>query len=205
MRPPRDSGALDWLQRARSGDREALGALLEHYRPYLALLGRLEIGRRLQSKFDAEDLMQDVCLEVQRGFRRFRGTTEDEFVAWLRAILAGRLANLLRHYHGTRGRNPRLERDLNEALDQSSQALDGALVASGSSPSERAVRHERAVLLARALESLPADHRDVLLLRHGEDLSFPEVARRMGRTVDSVKNIWARSLGKLRQSMEDPR
>ena len=71
-----------------------------------------------------------------------------------------------------------------------------------SSPSQRVVRREQAVLLADALEQLPADYREVIILSHLEELSFPEVARRMGRTIDSVKNVWARALAKLRRSLE---
>ena len=55
------------------------------------------------------------------------------------------------------------------------------------------------MLLADALGQLPDDYREVLILRHLEGLSFPEVARRMGRTVDSVKKLWARALARLRQ------
>ena len=73
---------------ARAGDGDARGQLLECYRPYLALLARLQISRRLQGKVDASDVVQDVMLETHRNFDRFRGGSETEFVAWLRGILA---------------------------------------------------------------------------------------------------------------------
>src|SRR5271166_149575 len=97
---------------ARAGDGPALGQLLELYRGYLALLARLQIGRRLQGKVDAADLVQDTFLEAHRHFAQFRGTSEAELVCWLRQILAGLLANLLRRYLGTRRRDVRLERQL---------------------------------------------------------------------------------------------
>ena len=89
------------LQLARAGRAAALGQLLEQFSPYLALLARLQIGRRLQGKADAADLVQETFLEAHRNFPRFRGRTEAEFVAWIRQILAGRLALLLRRYLGT--------------------------------------------------------------------------------------------------------
>jgi RNA polymerase sigma-70 factor (ECF subfamily) len=60
------------------------------------------------------------------------------------------------------------------------------------------------VLLAEALDQLPDDYREVIILHHLEELTFPEVARRMGRTVDSVKNVWARALALLRRSLGGP-
>jgi RNA polymerase sigma-70 factor (ECF subfamily) len=179
-----------------------MGRLLESYRNYLTLLARGQIGQRLQGKVDASDLVQETFLEAHRDFAGFRGRTEGEFVHWLRRILASNLANLIERYT-TRRRDLRLEQQLVAGLDQSSQALDRVLVARQSSPSQRAVRREQGVLLANALEQLPDDYRQVLILRHLEELSFPEVARRMQRSLDSVKNLWARALAQLRRSLGD--
>lgn len=182
-------GGLDpeeLLGLARAGSGPALGQLLELYRSYLALLARLQIGRRLQGKVDAADLVQDTFLEAHRHFPEL-GVTEAELVGWLRQILAGLLGNLVRRYLGTQRRDVRLERELADDLDRSSRALDQKLVAPQSTPSQRAARREQAVLLSDALGRLPDDYREVLILHHLEELTFPEVAGRMGRTVDSVK------------------
>jgi RNA polymerase sigma-70 factor (ECF subfamily) len=194
----------DWrrrLRKAKAGDDAALGALLEAYRRYLALLARLQISRRLQGKLDPADVMQDVFLEAHRNFSLFRGSSEGEFVAWLRQILAARLTNLVRHYLGTKRRDLRLERELAADVDRSSRVLDGGLVSRQSSPSERAARCEQAVLLADALALLPDDQREVLVLRHLEELTFPEVAARLDRSVDSVKGLWTRGLDRLRRNL----
>jgi RNA polymerase sigma-70 factor (ECF subfamily) len=191
------------LQQAKAGDGAALGNLLEHYRSYLDLLARLQITRRLQGKIDAADVVQETFLEAHQSFGRFRGTTEKELVRWLRQILTANLVDLLRKFLGTRGRDVRLEQELNDDLDQSSLALEQGLVAPGSSPSQQAARRERAVLLAEALARLPANYREVLILHHLEGLSFPEVARRLDRTIDSVKNVWTRALARLRRSLGD--
>jgi RNA polymerase sigma-70 factor (ECF subfamily) len=187
---------------ARAGGPEALGQLLELYRRYLRLLARLQIDRWLQGKVDASDLVQETFLEAHRDFGQFRGTTEGELVGWLRQILAANLADLARRYQGSRRRDVRLERELAVELERSSQALDRGLAAKQSSPSEGAARREQAVLLADALEQLPEDYREVLVLRHLEGLRFAEVARRMDRTQDSVKNLWTRALDQLRRAVE---
>jgi RNA polymerase sigma-70 factor (ECF subfamily) len=144
------SGTLEpeqLLRMARTGSGPALGQLLELYGNYLTLLARLEIGRRLQGKIDAADLVQETFLQAHRNFARFQGATEGELVGWLRQILASRLAKLLRHYYGTRRRDIRLERDLADHLEQSSHDLDQNLVLPSGSPSQRAARREQAVLL----------------------------------------------------------
>jgi RNA polymerase sigma-70 factor (ECF subfamily) len=192
------------LSRARAGDGRALGQLLEAYRSYLALLARLQIGRRLQSKVDPLDVVQETFLEATRTFGQFRGTTEGELIGWLRQMLASHLALVVRRFLGTRRRDVRLERELAEDLDRSSRVLDQGLQASSSSPSQQVIRREQAVLLADALERLPEAYREVIILRHLEGLSFPEVARRMGRTVDSAKNLWPRALVRLRRLLGVP-
>lgn len=196
------AGPEQLLRLAQGGDEPAMGQLLELYRDYLALLARLQIGRRLQGKVDASDLVQETFLKAHRDFPQFRGTSEAEWVSWLRQILAGNLAHLVRRYCGTQARDVRLERALEGELSQSSQLLDRGLVAPQSSPSQRAARREQAVLLAGALARLPEDYREVIILSHLEGLSFPEVARRLGRTVDSVKNVWVRALAGLRHLLK---
>jgi RNA polymerase sigma-70 factor (ECF subfamily) len=203
MQDTADSAPGKLLQQARAGYGPALGELLERYRAYLLVLARVQIGRRLQGKVDASDIVQEAFLGAHRDFAQFRGGTINEFAGWMRQILASLLANLVRHYHGTQRRDVRLERQLAAELEKSSLALDRALVAAQSSPSQQAARREQSVRLADALARLPGDWRDLLILRHLEGLTFPEVARRMGRTVDSVKKQWPRALAGLRRLMEE--
>jgi RNA polymerase sigma-70 factor (ECF subfamily) len=194
---PQDPERLLGLARAGSGP--ALGQLLELYRKYLSLLARLQIGRRLQGKVDASDLVQEAFLRAYRDFAQFRGNTEEELLGWLRQILSARLSDLIRHYLGAKCRDVRLERELEADVDKSSHVLDQGLVAPHSSPSQQAIRRERAVLLADALDRLPEDYREVIILRQMEGLSFAEVAGRMGKTVKSVEKLWIRALARLRR------
>jgi RNA polymerase sigma-70 factor (ECF subfamily) len=189
------------LQQARAGDAVALGSLLELYRNYLTLLARLQISRRLQSKVDPADLVQETFLKAHRHFGQLRGTSEVELVSWLRQILAGNVANLVRHYFGTQGRDIRLEQELAYELEQSSAAWSVGLVADQSSPSQRAAAREEALVLADALAELPSDYSEVIVLRHLQGLPFAEVAERMSRSVDSVEKLWVRALARLRKSL----
>lgn len=193
------------LARLRQGDGSALGPLLEIYRNYLSLFARVQIGDRMRAKVDVEDLVQETFMEAHRGIVAFRGATVGEFLAWLRRIVVAVLANQIRRYYGTKRRDVRLEQSLAAAADASWCKIDGGLVDPGTSPSQHASKREQGVLLADALAALPGDYREVIILRQLEDLPFPEVARRMGRTVDSVKNLWVRGLGRLRREMDTQR
>ena len=191
------------IARAREGDDETRGALLETYRCYLELLARLEIGQALRTKLDTSDLVQETFLEAFAGFKEFHGTGEPEFAGWLRSILVAKTNNLIRHYLGTQGRDIRREQRLEIDLDHSSHLLDRGLMAPESTPSRQAAQRELGVLLAEALAALPDDYREVVILRNLEELSFPEVASRMNRSVDSIQKIWVRALVKLRRAMKD--
>jgi len=197
--------AATLLDRVKGGETGALGALLQMYRNYLELLARIEIGRRLQTKVDAADLVQETFLEVHRNFALFRGRDEAEFLGWLRGILAARIALMVRHYIGTQGRDVRRERDLEVDFDASSRALDRGLVALQSSPSQQMARDELRVMFADALARLPEEYREVIVLRHFEELPFADVAARMGRTLDSVQKLWVRGLARLKQLVPDAR
>jgi RNA polymerase sigma-70 factor (ECF subfamily) len=202
MTLPSDLDPEVLLARVRAGDRSVLGPLLELYRNYLFLFVRVQVGDRLKVKIDAEDLVQEVFLEAHRRIDGFQGDSSGELLAWLRQIVAGVLANQVRRYYGTKRRDVRLEQALGSGSSEMCHGFDRALVAPGTSPSQRASRREQVVLLADALATLPADYREVIILRQLEDLPFPEVARRMGRTVDSVKNLWVRGLARLRRELD---
>ena len=189
---------------SREAGAEGIGPLVELYRNYLLLLARVEVGRRLQRKIDASDLVQETCLDAYRCFDRFDGTTEAQFLAWLRTILARRVAKTVRHFLGTQGRDIRqeLENDLTQSFDQAGQRLTRLAIPQDEHPSQHVMRREQAVILADALQALSPDYREVMILRHWEDLTFPEIAQRMGRSVDSVQKLWIRALARLRTAME---
>jgi RNA polymerase sigma-70 factor (ECF subfamily) len=190
------------LRQARQGDQKALERLLDQYRNYLSVLARLQVDRRLQAKVDDSDLVQETFLRACRDFPRFRGTSEAELIEWLRKIMACESANFVRHYFGTQARNVRLEQQIQDELDQSSAGIVNAFAARDSSPSQKAARRERAKLLADALQKLPDDYREVMILHHLEGLTMAEVAGRMGRSDDAVRKLWSRAIIRLRQLLK---
>jgi RNA polymerase sigma-70 factor (ECF subfamily) len=186
---------------AKTGDRSALGDLLEEHRGYLKLLARLGIGKDLQGKLDASDVVQDAFLDAQRYIEDFRGEDGAQFAEWLRRILSGTMSNTLRRYFGTQARDPRLERRIGSASGHSSawRGLD-RLAAAVDSPSQEAMRAERVSAVVAALARLPDDYQTVILHRHVDGLTFPQTAEKMGRSVDSVEKLWIRAVTRLRRS-----
>lgn len=192
------------IDRARRGSEDGLGQLLERYRNYLRFLVRLQLHGALRTKVDPSDLAQETVVDAFRDFGGFRGTTEAELVAWLRRILAHNLADQVRRHTAEKRRLDR-QQSLEAMLERSSNAFAGALAGDVSTPSARASRREQAVLLADALERLPARYRDVIVLRHFEHLRFNEIAARTGGSSGAARMAWARAIEKLQQLVDEDR
>ena len=188
------------LHLAQTGDGAALGLLLERYRNYLALLARLQIGRRLQRKVDASDLVQEAFLKAHRDFAMFRGASEKEWLAWLRQILAHNLANAARDL-GRARRDVGRERSLQAAVEQSSARLEAWLAAEQTSPSEQAQHHEQLLRLAAALEGLPEAQREAITLHHLQSWTLEQVGAQLGRSPAAVAGLIKRGLQQLRSVM----
>src|SRR5512146_1404232 len=90
------------INRARGSDPQALDQLFARCRPYLGLAARSRIESWLKAKADASDLVQQTMLEAYRGFNRFEGQTEAEWLAWLRRILEHNAADFVRRFHGAK-------------------------------------------------------------------------------------------------------
>jgi RNA polymerase sigma-70 factor (ECF subfamily) len=175
---------------------------LEDYRDYLRLLARLQLSPRLQAKLDASDVAQQAILQAHEGRGQFRGRSEAEWLAWLRAILANALAAAARRFSAA-ARDLGRERSLEAELEQSSSRLECLLAADQTSPSERAARGEGLLRLAHALNHLPPDQRGVVELHHLKGLPVAEVARAMGRTRPAVVGLLFRGLKKLRELLRE--
>jgi RNA polymerase sigma-70 factor (ECF subfamily) len=170
---------------------------LEQYRDYLRLLARLQLGTRLRGLMDPSDIVQQTLLKAHEGLPGFRGKTEAELQAWLRAILAQQLALAARHS----GRRQAQIKSLEAALEQSSARLEAILASDQSGPNEVQMRSERLIQLAAALEKLPGDQRAALELRYLGGLSVADVAARMNRSTVSVTGLLYRGTKAMRDLM----
>jgi RNA polymerase sigma-70 factor (ECF subfamily) len=181
-------------------DPVGVGQPLERYRAYLGLLARAQIPAPLRGQLDSSDIVQQTLLQAHGKREQFRGRSEGEYRAWLRAILSRLLADAARRCNPGR---PGQARSLERALEESAQRLERWLVADESSPSNALMRQERLLELAEALGRLPDDQRTALELRYLQGLSVGEVCRRMGRGTPSVANLLYRGLKALRGRLGD--
>jgi RNA polymerase sigma-70 factor (ECF subfamily) len=175
----------------------------EDYRNYLLLLVRLQMGPRLRGKVDASDVVQQTILHAHERRAQFRGATECQWQAWLRAILANALATMVRRFDA-QARDPSRERSLEAELKRSSSRLEGLLAADLTSPSERAVRGEELLRLAHALAQLPDDQRRVVEMHYLQGLAVADTAEQIGRTRPAVVGLLFRGLKRLRELLRDP-
>ena len=170
-------------------------------RPWLKMLAQRQIPAALRARVDPSDIVQQTLMDAWRGRDGFRGTTHEERLAWLRVILARTLARVNRDQLQTAKRGEGREQLLQAAIDGDSLRLEHLATASISSPSAAAQRAEQSLLLSAALERLPEDYREVLLLRHIDQLEHADVATRMNRTSAAVRMLWVRALEMLKQEM----
>src|SRR5437870_3760865 len=147
-------GISGLLTRARAGDDAARDQLFARCRDFLGLAARARIEAKLRAKVDASDLVQQTLLEAYRGFGRFQGATEAEWLAWLRRILDHNAADFVRRYRGTGKRQVGREVHLAGPGDSSAAGGCAEPAADGESPSAAAVRHEGELRLAAALAAL---------------------------------------------------
>ncbi len=175
--------------------------LLERFRDYLHLLTRVQLSTDGGARIDPSDLVQQTLLEAYQKRDQFRGRSDAERGAWLRTILAHNLADAIRARRRQK-RDVARERSLEIDLETSSACLGAWLASEQSSPSEQAIRHEQAVLLANALARLPTSQREALVLHYWQGFSLADIATRLERTPDAVAGLLKRGLKHLRSLLD---
>jgi len=200
-----DSDVIQLLSRARDGDESAREELFAKCRSYVAVVARAHVEGRLRKKVDASDLVQQTLLEAHRGLKDFRGGTQEEWLAWLKGILTHNATDFVRRYCGTEKRQIQREVPLHDARSDHSGRLRNDPSDPGESPSQLILRHERELEVAEAIEQLPEDYRDVIMLRNLQRLPFNDVADRMGRSRGAVQMLWLRALRQLETILSTPR
>jgi RNA polymerase sigma-70 factor (ECF subfamily) len=197
------STLVELLDRARSGDEGARDELFRKCRNYVGVVARAHVENSLRRKVDASDLVQQTLLEAHRGFAQFRGSTPEQWLAWLRRILVHNAADFVRHYWQTDKRQQRREIPLRAGPAGSSCVVGWEPADPGESPSALVMQREREIELADGIAGLSEDHREVIVLRSLERLPFDEVARRMGRSRPAVQMLWMRAIRSLQGHLHD--
>ena len=173
------------LREARQGSREALGELYSRYGARLLAFIRMRIGGDLRARVESRDILQAALMKSFQRLAQFEGGDGATLMGWLMRIAENEIRDQVDYQH-------RQRRDVSAAVPIDASGVD--LAAQVRSAFSEAVMSEEAERLGAALRALDPDHRDVIVFRKLEELSFKEVAARMGRTEDACRMLLARAM-----------
>ena len=203
--PPRDADTEELLRRAGAGDRAACGDLLERHRARLQRMIEWRMDRRLAARVDAADVVQDTLADAYRELPDYLRDRPLPFYPWLRQLAWDRLIELRRRH--VRAQNRSVTREERRELplpDESALVLAERLIGKASSPSARLRREEACARVRAALARLAESDREVLLLRHLEQLSLAEIAAVLGLSEATAGKRHLRALERLRILLSGP-
>jgi len=188
------------IDRLRAGDRQALGELFHCYRERLRRMVELRMDARLRTRLDASDVLQEAYLDLAGDLDAYCADPKLQPLLWMRLHVGRRLAMLHRRHLGARLRDAGLEISLyREALPQaSSAALASMLLGRQTSPTQAAQRAERMLRIQEALNTLDPIDREVLALKHFEELSRAEAAEVLGISPEAAAKRYFRALKRLK-------
>lgn len=198
---PNDNTTTRLIEQVIGGDDRAWEALLHQHRERLRRMISLRLDNRLQGRVDPSDIIQDASLDAVRRLPEYVRNPEVSFYLWLRFLTAQRLQEQHRRHLGAAARDAGREVSLNQSVGPgtTSAALAGYLLGHYSSPSEVAIRAERRLRLQDALNSLDPLDREILAMRHYEQLSNTEAAQILGIDKSAASKRYARALIRLKQ------
>jgi RNA polymerase sigma-70 factor (ECF subfamily) len=194
MRPISSSFGL--IERIKSGDRDALSALFEKYRPRLAVLIHYRISPELRSFFEVDDILQETFLKAFRDFDQFTYQSPGSFMSWLARISDHVMADLARSQGRQKRHAAEMLRFRSESNPSGPEPLDSK------TPSRILSEEEGVRRLLEKLNSLPENYRQAILLMKVEGLSTQEAAVRLGKSNEATALLLHRALKRFR-SLED--
>jgi RNA polymerase sigma-70 factor (ECF subfamily) len=199
------TGSDDLLVRAKAGDDRALGDLFARNRQRLERMIRLRLDRRLHSRLDPTDVLQEAYVDIARRFPEYTANPAVPFFIWLRNLVGQRLIELHRKHLGARMRSADNEVSLQRGpLPQvSSESLALQLLGSLTSPTRALLRAEMRLRLQEALNSMEPLDREVVVLRHFEDLNNAEVAQVLNIRPSAASKRYIRAVQRLKIILDD--
>lgn len=177
------------LQQARQGSREAVNALFERYGQRLHALIRLRLGPQLRRRLESRDILQATLLKAFEGFERFEGSGSRSLMAWMGTIARDEICDQA-DFYGRQKRDAARDTTLDERVDPVAQQMIHT-------EASRLVLEEDSQRLEQALDGLGDTQREIILLRYYEELSFPEISQRLGKSPDACRMQLARAMATL--------
>lgn len=191
------------LARAAAGDETALTQLFTRYRKRLKQMVRLRLNRRLQGRIDDSDILQEAYLEAAKRLPEYLAKKPLPFFLWLRRLTGEKLIDAHRRHLGAKMRDAGQEVSLHRGPmpAASSASLAAQLLGHLTSPSQAAIKAETRLRVQEVLNSMDPLDREIIALRHFEQLSNPEVAETLGLNESTASSRYLRALKRLKDEL----
>lgn len=193
------------LERAAEGDADAVDELLSHYRKRIKRMVRLRLSRRLHGRVDDSDIVQDACLEAAKRLGDYLRNRPLPFFLWLRQLTGEKIIDAHRRHLGAQMRDAALEISLHRgALSAASSTwLAAQLLGRVTSPSVAAAKAETRIRVHEVLNGMDLLDREILALRHFEQLKNIEVAQTLEISESCASSRYLRALKRLREEFRN--
>jgi len=187
---------------AKGGDESALDQLCKVYGARVLWIVRLRMGKELRSKLESMDLVQDALVSALRDLGNFTYENEGDFLRWLSRIAENRLRDELDRLHANK-RDIRKEIPLKSYRPATDDSFVSALgPVDNTTPSVIISKKEEFDKLAKAIEALKPEYREVIVLTKIEGLSYRETGNKLGKSADSVRMLFSRAMAALTGAFE---
>lgn len=199
-----DPAATPWLDRLREGDEQALAPLFAANRDRLANMVRFRLDARLHGRVSESDVLQEAYIDALKRLQHFRNDPDVPFFIWLRSVTIQRLIQVHRDHLGAQIRDAGREVSLargGAGIDPSTERM-AELMGDFTSPSQAVQRGEMIARVHAALDTLEPTDREVLALRHFEEMSNREVAATLGIQPAAASKRYVRALERLKGALE---
>ncbi|MBA4191205.1 MAG: RNA polymerase subunit sigma [Planctomycetaceae bacterium] len=196
-----DADVATLIARLRAGDHDALAELFDRHREKLRRMVQLRLDHRLAGRVSASDVLQESYIDALKRVDRYFDKPDQPFFGWLRLVVGQRLADIHRE-HLAKKRNAGKDVTIDSPIGGDSACLAAYLLGHLSSPSHAAQKNEAFVQLEEALNQMDSVDREVLALRHFEELSNTETAEILGIQPAAASKRYVRALAKLKLILE---
>jgi RNA polymerase sigma-70 factor, ECF subfamily len=191
------------VRRAAGGEEAALVELFSGYRSRLWRMIQLRLDRRIQGRVDPSDVLQDAFVDVAEKLPEYALSSALPFSLWLRMVVGERILRIHRHHLGAAMRDVGREISLHRGAfpEASSASLAAQLLGQITSPSRAALKAEMRLMLHRVLDAMDPIDREVIALRHFEELRNDEVAAVLGLTKAGASKRYVRAMLRLKAAI----
>ncbi|MEO0479542.1 MAG: sigma-70 family RNA polymerase sigma factor [Planctomycetota bacterium] len=200
----REHESPELLERLRNGDESALSELFDLHRARMRRIVQFRMHPRVLQRVDPDDVLQEVWLDAQKRIGSYATQEDPSGFLWLRLVLGQTMIDLHRRHVGAQRRSAKQEVSLHHGAGPAAQSDAMSIHLSGSftSPSGAVQRDEMVVLLRESLDEMEEMDREVLMLRHLEELSNTEAAAVLGIQASAASNRYVRALARLKGLLE---